>query len=165
MVALLAACAPRERESAPENQGWSGERRAIWAAIQPMAAQRGLDPLFVYALVKSESNLDPRAQNGEARGLMQLKPGAWRKVSRLPYETDVWVWRANLEVGMDSLASMRMALARKGVLSFPMLWASYHYGLDFTSEHGFDMSRIPRPSDPISYRLWSGDFHPLEPPK
>jgi len=31
--------------------------------------------------------------------------------------------------------------------------------------HGFDMSRIPRPSDPISYRLWSGDPHPISPPK
>jgi hypothetical protein len=68
-------------------------------------------------------------------------------------------------VGMDSLASIKVALTAKGVFSYRMLWASYHYGLDYVTDHGFDMSRIPRPSDPISYRLWSGDAHPLPPPR
>jgi hypothetical protein len=26
------------------------------------------------------------------------------------------------------------------------------------------MSRIPRPSDPVSYKLWAGNTHPLGPP-
>jgi soluble lytic murein transglycosylase-like protein len=129
-----------------------------------MAALRGIDPLFVYAVVASESNFDPLSRNGEARGLMQIKPDAWREASRLPYETNVWLWRTNLEVGMDRLASIRTVLAGKNVLSFPRLWASYHYSLDFAAERGFDMSRIPRPLDPLSYRLWSGDSHPLAPP-
>jgi soluble lytic murein transglycosylase-like protein len=119
----------------------------------------------VYALVKVESNFDPQAKHGEARGLMQLKPRAWKAVSGLPYGSAVWDWRSNLAVGMDELASIKRTLTQKGAFSYPMLWASYHYGIDFTAEHGFDMSRIPRPSDPISYKIWSGNAHPIGPPK
>jgi hypothetical protein len=130
-----------------------------------MASARGIDPLFVYAIVKLESNFDPHAKRGEARGLLQIKPRAWKAVSNLPYEAAVWEWRSNLTVGMDALAATKKALTEKGVFSYPMLWASYHYGLDYTAAHGFDMSRIPRPSDPISYKLWSGQVHPIGPPK
>ena len=140
-------------------------RREIWAAVQPMATARRIDPLFVYALVKLESNFDPHAKRGEARGLLQIKPRAWKAVSRLPYATGVWDWRTNLAVGMDGLAAMKRALTEKGVFSYPLLWASYHYGLDYTEAHGFDMSRIPRPADPISYKLWAGEIHPIGPPK
>ena len=114
--------------------------------------------------MKIESNFDPSAKQGEARGLMQIKPRAWRAVSQLPYETAVWDWRSNLTVGIDGLASIKKTLTEKGAFSYPMLWASYHYGLDYTAAHGFDMSRIPRPSDPISFKLWSGEVHPIAPP-
>jgi hypothetical protein len=161
----FAGCSPRAGNTPSEFPNTLAARREIWAAIQPMASVRGIDPLFVYAIVKLESNFDPHAKRGEARGLMQIKPRAWKAASDLPYETVVWDWRSNLAVGMDSLASIKRTLTQKGVFSYPMLWASYHYGLDFTTEHGFDMSRIPRPSDPISYKLWSGDSHPIGPPK
>jgi hypothetical protein len=95
---------------------------------------------------------------------MQIKPRAWRAVSDLPYGTSVWDWRSNLTVGMDALASIKKVLTEKGAFSYPMLWASYHYGIDYTTAHGFDMSRIPRPSDPVSYKLWAGNAHPLGPP-
>jgi hypothetical protein len=118
----------------------------------------------VYALVKAESNFDAHAKRGEARGLLQIKPRVWRSITRLPYETMVWSWRTNLAVGIEGLASMKEALGEKGAFSYPMLWASYHYGLEFTAGHGFDMSRIPRPSDPVSSKLWSGVVHPISPP-
>lgn len=140
-------------------------RRQVWAAIQPMAALRGLDPLFVYSLVGEESNFEPHARSGEARGLLQLKPGAWRAASDIPYGTAVWDWRTNLAVGMDRLASSKAALTAQGVFSYPLLWADYHYGRDYIAARGFDMSRISRPSDPIGRALWSGDIHPLTPPK
>ena len=66
---------------------------------------------------------------------------------------------------MDGLAATKKALAEKGAFSYPLLWASYHFGFDYVAAHGFDMSRIPRPSDPISYKLWAGDQHPISPPK
>jgi hypothetical protein len=164
-AAALAGCSPREGASASLEAGTPAARRQIWEAIQPLAAARGLDPLFVYALVRVESGFDPRAQHGENRGLLQIKPRAWKAVSNLPYETAVWDWRTNLEVGMDGLGATKRALGAKGVFSYPLLWASYHYGLDYVAAHGFDMDRIPRPSDPVSSRLWAGDPHPMSPPK
>jgi soluble lytic murein transglycosylase-like protein len=73
VLVILAGCAPqgdgafRPAGSALEN------RRHVWAWVQPMAKARGIAPLFVYALVGLESILDPRARNGDARGLLQLK--------------------------------------------------------------------------------------------
>jgi len=140
-------------------------RREIWAAIQPLAESRGLDPQFVYALVRVESRFDPHAKSGENRGLLQIKPKAWRAVTGIPYETGVWDWRTNLAVGMDGLVGMKETLTGKGVFSYPLLWASYHYGIDYVAACGFDMSRIPRPADAISQRIWSGEIHPVAPPK
>jgi hypothetical protein len=130
-----------------------------------MASARGIDPGFVYAIVKAESNFDPRAQRGEARGLMQIKPHAWKEASVVPYRTGVWDWRVNLEVGMDSLAFEKRVLSERGRFTYPLLWASFHYGLDYVEAHGLDMSRIPRPSDPVSYRLFSGEVRPVKAPQ
>jgi hypothetical protein len=66
---------------------------------------------------------------------------------------------------MDSLVVMKKTLEERGLFTYPLLWASYHYGVDYVVAHGCDMSRIPRPSDPVSYKLWSGDAHPINPPK
>ena len=115
--------------------------------------------------MKLESDFNPRAKRGENRGLLQIKPKGWRAVSSLPYETAVWDWRANLTVGLDALAQIKRDLDTKDMFSYPLLWASYHYGYDYVASRGFDMGRIPRPSDPIAYRLWSGEIHPLAPPK
>jgi hypothetical protein len=162
---MLAGCAPREGNVPADQPTSLDARRAIWAAIQPLAEARQIDPRFVYALVKVESNFDPHARRGEARGLLQIKPRAWRAVSGLPYETESWEWRSNLAVGIDGLARIKQALTAKGRFSYPLLWACYHFGYDFVAAHDFDMSRIPRPSDPVSNKLWSGDVHPVAPPR
>ena len=124
-----------------------------------------MDPGFVYALVKVESGFDPHAKRGEARGLLQLKPRDWKAVSSEPYSSGVWDWRMNLRVGIDSLAVMKRDLEGRGHFSYGLLWAAYHYGFDYVEGRGFDMSRIRRPSDPISFKLYSGDIRPLPPPK
>lgn len=129
-----------------------------------MAAARKIDPLFVYAVIQHESNFNPRAKHGESRGLMQIKPREWRAVSSIPYATAVWDWRANLAAGLDGMALIKRELTARGVFSYPLLWASYHFGTDYVAARGFDMSRIPRPSDSVAYRLWSGEIHPLPPP-
>ena len=161
---LLAGCAPRGGNVPADLPSSLAARREIWEAIKPLAEEQRIDPEFVYALVKIESNFDPRAQRGEARGLMQLKPKAWKAVSAIPYATGVWEWRTNLKVGIDGLGRIKRALAGHGAFSYPLLWASYHYGYEFVASRGFDMSRIPRPSDPVSYRIWSGEVHPIAPP-
>jgi hypothetical protein len=69
-----------------------------------------------------------------------------------------------MRVGMDGLVAIKRNLTAKGVFSYPLLWASFHYGLDYVAARGFDMSRIDRPSDPVSRRLWSGEIEPVRPP-
>jgi soluble lytic murein transglycosylase-like protein len=162
-VLLLPACAPRPGNAPADFPDSRSARHDIWTALQPMARAQGIDPGFVYAIVKLESNFDPRARNGDARGLMQIKPRVWRAHTSAPYEPSVWDWRANLRVGIEILASDRQTLEKRGVFSYPLLWAAYHYGLDYVEARGFDMSRIDHPSDPISRKLWSGDLHPVDP--
>jgi soluble lytic murein transglycosylase-like protein len=140
-------------------------RREIWNEIQPMAREEGIDPAFVFAIVKLESNFNPKAANGEARGLMQIKLRTWKLVSDAPYDPGAWDPRTNLRVGIESLASIKRRLEAKGVFSYPLMWAAFHYGFDYVEVRGFDMSRIPQPADPISRSLWSGDIHPVETPK
>jgi soluble lytic murein transglycosylase-like protein len=140
-------------------------RREIWDAIRPLADRYRMSPEFVYALVAAESNFDPAARNGEARGLLQLKPRAWRAVSAVPYDPAVGDWRTNLEVGIDYLAYSRSYLHRKNVFSYPLLLAAFHYGLDYVEERDFDIGRIPKPGSPTYRELWSGNLAPVAPPQ
>jgi soluble lytic murein transglycosylase-like protein len=162
---LLTACAPRPGDTPVSMPGSLEARREIWAALRPMALQRRIDPGFVYAIIRVESRFDPHASRGDARGLMQIKPRAWAAVSQTPYEPGVWDWRTNLRVGVDCLASIKQSLDARGVFSYPLLWAAYHHGLDYVEARGFDMSRIPRPSDPVARRLWLGEVHPVPAPR
>jgi hypothetical protein len=165
-VLALVACSPHKASSPPETQGDAhSARRQVWEEIQPIAREYGIDPGFVYAIVKLESDFNPRARNGDARGLMQIKPRTWKLVSDVAFDPGAWDPEANLRVGIASLDSIKRRLAAKGVFSYPLMWAAFHYGFDYVEERGFDMSRIPRPSDPISRRLWSGEVHPVETPK
>lgn len=148
----------REESSPPPT------RAEIWAAIQPLAERYRLDPAFVYALVAAESDFDPRARNGEARGLLQIKPAAWRAVSSAPYETEVWKWRSNLAVGVDYLAYSRSYLHRKTVFSYPLLLAAFHYGLDYVEDRRFAVGNIAVPPNPIYRELWKGNLSPVPPP-
>ena len=160
-VAVLASCSRTE----PAGALPPPTRAEIWAAIQPRAARYRMDPAFIYALVAAESNFDAKARNGSARGLMQLMPGAWRAVSSRPYEPTVWDWRANLEAGIDYLAYTRSYLQRKRVpFSYPVLLASFHYGLDAMEDRGFDAARVSVPDNAIYHELWRGNLTPVAPP-
>ncbi len=164
-VLVLAGCAPRPGDAPVEAPGTLRARQAIWAEIRVLAAERQMDPGFVYALVKIESDFDAHARSGDARGLLQLKPDIWRSVSGAPYAPAVWDWRMNLKVGIDYLAAMKGNIAAHGHFSYRLLWAAYHYGYDYVEARGFDIERIRRPSDPISFKLYSGDLRPVSPPK
>src|SRR2546430_460762 len=148
-LSLLGGCG-RRIEAPPT-------RAEIWAAIQPRAQRYRLEPEFIYALVAAESNFDPRARHGDARGLLQIKPAAWREVSRQPYEPAVWDWRVNLEVGVDYLAFSRSYLHQKTTYSDGLLLAAFHYGLEYVEERRFDLSRVPVPDNAIYRELWRGN--------
>lgn len=140
-------------------------REQVWQAIQPLAARYRMDPKFVYALVAAESNFDANAQNGDARGLLQLKEVAWRTVNTDPYELGVWEWRRNLESGVDYLAWCRSYLQQQQNFSYPLLLASFHYGIDYVRERNFDLRRVDPPDGAIYRELWRGNLSPVTPPK
>lgn len=135
--------------------------REVWEALQSLAVEHRLDPEFVYALVKVESNFDAVAQRGDARGLLQLKPRVWKSAASEPYAFGVFDWRVNLKVGVQVLAQDKARLEARGVFSYPLLWAVYVYGWDYVASRDFRMDRIPRPTNPLALRLYQGDPQPL----
>ena len=138
---------------------------AVWAALRPLALHHHLAPTFIYALIAAESNFDPRARNGEARGLMQIKPAAWRVVRREPYEPAVWAWRQNLAAGVDYLTWCRSELPPSRRSSYPLLFAAYLYGPDFVAARDFNLSPMLPPDNALGRELWRGNLTPLPPPK
>ena len=165
LVALFVACS-RDAAPRPDVSALSSAptRLEIWTAIQPQAERYRMDPSFIFALVAAESNFDPRAKNGSARGLLQIKPLAWRTVAKKPYDPHVWDWRVNLETGIDYLAYTRAYLHAKKVFSYPLLLAGFHYGLDYVEERDFELGRIPIPDNKIYRELWKGNLTPVAPP-
>lgn len=166
LLVFLAAGCPRRATPEVEVAPSPPTRLEIWTALQPLAMRYRMEPAFIYALVAAESNFDPRARNGDARGLLQIKPRAWRTVSSAPYEPTVWDWRANLAAGIDYLAHSRNHLHRqKGVtFSYPLLLAAFHYGLDYMEERQFDVRRVAVPDNAIYRELWRGNLTPVAVP-
>ncbi|HVT73776.1 MAG TPA: lytic transglycosylase domain-containing protein [Lacunisphaera sp.] len=150
---------------APTAGGDHATPEKVWAAIQPMAARYRMDPAFIYAIVAAESGFDGQARHGDARGLMQLKPRAWREVSGEPYEPAVWDWRKNLAAGVDYLAWCRSHLHQRKKFSYPLLLGAFHYGMDFVEARAFEPGRIPVPESPIYRKLWEGQLAPVPPPE
>ena len=138
----------------------------IWAAIQQQAQRYRIDPELIYALVAAESAFDPSAHNGEARGLLQLKPAAWAAVSTEPYEPTVWAWRSNLEAGIDYLAFTRSALQRRSDVefSYPLLLAAFNHGFEYVEARGFEVGRLECPDNAVYRELWAGRLSPVRPP-
>ncbi len=74
-IRLARAAAPDEVTAALYPLGY-------WELVLPAARSRGLDPLFVTALIRQESLFDPEAVSpANAHGLMQLLPSTARRVA------------------------------------------------------------------------------------
>jgi soluble lytic murein transglycosylase-like protein len=161
LILLLGLAGGCGRQAAPVD---TPTRVEIWAAIQPLAERYRIEPTFIYALAAAESNFDPKARNGEARGLLQIKPAAWAMVAAAPYEPTVWDWRANLETGIEYLAYARSNLHRQKKFSYPRLLAAFHYGPEYLEARDFDLERIEVPANEIYRQLWRGNLSPVPPP-
>ncbi|HKB89481.1 MAG TPA: transglycosylase SLT domain-containing protein [Opitutaceae bacterium] len=158
-MATFAACS-RPKQTATERI----PRSEVWLALQTPTEHYRMDPAFAYALIAAESNFDARALNERASGLFQIKPEAWKTVSTLSYDENVFDWRTNLQVGVDYLAWCRHTLHQKNVFSYPLLLASFHYGLDYVEARGFKMSNIPIPDNEIYRQLFAGNLTPVPSP-
>ncbi|MEO7103029.1 MAG: lytic transglycosylase domain-containing protein [Gemmatimonadaceae bacterium] len=98
-----------------------GSTTAIWRLIFPVAARdtivsesnkAGLDPAFVAALIRQESNFNPAARSpAGARGLMQVMPAVGKSIAP---SAGITSWNANLlydpginiELGIRHLAPL-----------------------------------------------------------
>ena len=131
----------------------------------PHAVRYRFAPELIDALVAAESNFEAGARHGEARGLFQLKPEAWRTVSADPYEPGVWDWRTNLRVGVEYLAWCRHTLHRHDKFSYPALLACFHHGLEHMRQRDFAPGRVAVPDNRIYRELWAGNLQPVPPPR
>jgi soluble lytic murein transglycosylase-like protein len=79
------------------------QARPFAQLISNVAARHGVEPALVHAVIKAESNYEPRARSGDgARGLMQVMPATGREFGiRNLYDP-----HANLEAGVQYLKSL-----------------------------------------------------------
>ncbi len=158
-VAMLAIVLSQSLSHAPEKVS----PEEVWAYIQELAPQEGMDPEFVYALVWAESSLNARARSSSARGMMQLTRTAWREVTDESYH-QAWDWRTNIRVGILYLDFCRDFLLRKGEFSYPLLAACFRYGPYYVQDKDFTIGQMQQPENEIYKRIFSGNVHPVELP-
>ncbi|MEM8549482.1 MAG: transglycosylase SLT domain-containing protein [Verrucomicrobiota bacterium] len=147
---------PLARERAtPEN---------VWDYIEDSASMHGLDPHFVYALAMAESSLNPTADSGYARGMMQLSRVAWEEVTHTSYRY-AWNWHTSVDVAIDYLLYCKKFLQDHDQFSYPMLALCYRFGPYMVQEKGFQLSALkPQIENKIYQQLISGVNDPVPVP-
>ncbi len=142
------------------------DKEDIWEYVEKKAGQRDIDPHFVYAIIFAESSFDPLAEasNGYARGLMQLSEVAWETVDNSSW-SDAYDWEDNIDAGTAYLAHLKKQLQADGHFSYPLLAASYRYGIGKVQEANYDISGVPSPENHTYQQLFAGDTDPVAPPQ
>lgn len=85
---------------------------AFWQMVQQYAAQRGIDPYLVLALIRQESLFDTRARSSAAAlGLMQLLPSTAKRVAKeigmdVPSPENLYEPEVNLALGTQYLKDL-----------------------------------------------------------
>ncbi len=79
-------------------------------SVNAAARETGLDPAWIYALIRAESAWIPDAgSRADARGLMQLRPGTARRVAHrhhIRFDGNLFEPRMNIVLGTHYLARM-----------------------------------------------------------
>lgn len=138
----------------------SKDKVVIWQDIEQASRKAGLDPHFVYAICMAESSLDPNANSGYARGLMQLSKVAWKEVSNRPYG-QAYNPKANVEVGVAYFVHLKQFLEQHNAFSYANLAASYRYGPYALKNVNFNASRLKPPTNHIYKELFAGNTSPV----
>lgn len=101
--------------------------------VTKYAAENGLDPYFVYAVISAESSFDPDAvSRADARGLMQVTPNTAAFIGKkkgLPYD-DLFDPETNVRLGCAYFAY----LSERFGGALPLMIAAYNGGEGNVSE-------------------------------
>jgi soluble lytic murein transglycosylase-like protein len=97
------------------------EQQRYQNIIEKVAAEQGVDPKLVHAVIEVESNYQERARSPKgAKGLMQLMPATARQYSvSNPYDPT-----ANIEAGIKHLKSLLVRFTQ----NLPLALAAYNAG-------------------------------------
>lgn len=117
----------RTRHGAPAAAArWTGVPYADTVAAA--AAQNGIDPELIHAVIAAESNFDPRAISPKgAQGLMQLMPATAEELG----VTDVWDPADNIRGGTAYLAKLMSKFD-----DLPLALAAYNAGEGAVQRYG-----------------------------
>jgi len=154
LLVLMTDCSPKPKYI---------DEGKVWQAVQEEAEKQALDPFFVYAIIAAESSFNARARNGDAFGLMQVRPDAWKTVSDKPHRR-AFRWRENIEAGTAYLGHLKESLEKQKQFSYPILAASYRHGPNRVRKVDFDLSKLPAPKNKIYQKLQRGERSPVSPP-
>jgi soluble lytic murein transglycosylase-like protein len=138
-------------------------REEVWRVVEREAVRHDLEPRFVFAIVAAESSFNAHARNGDARGLMQLRPPAWQTVTEVPFRR-AWRWETNVVAGTAYLGHLRLFLEERGQFSYPHLAAAYRHGPYRLQGVGFRLDELPEPRNRIYQELHRGRIDPVVPP-
>ncbi len=138
-------------------------REEVWTYVERRAGEHGLDPGFVFAIIKAESTFNANASNQGARGMMQLRRPAWDMVTERPFR-HAWRWRVNIDQGIAYLAFLRDFLEQRDAFSYPRLAAAYRYGHHALEREDFDVSRLPAPRNEVYREIFRGHTAPVARP-
>lgn len=134
--------------------------REVWEVVRRVAAARGLEPSFVFAIIEAESSLNPDATTSSSRGLMQVSRGVWGLMTHKPFE-DAYAWQTNIEVGTEYLDYCKRFLEDRRVFSYPRLAACYHMGPGALEGCHWDVRCLPHPENDIYRALYAGNERPV----
>ncbi len=138
-------------------------RDRVWTYVERRAPEYGLDPRFVFAIIKAESTFNANAHSQGARGMMQLRRPAWETVTDRPFR-HAWRWKVNVDQGMAYLSFIRTFLEERDAFSYPRLAAGYRYGPYGLEREEFDLSRMPTPRNEVYQAIFAGDPAPVKIP-
>jgi soluble lytic murein transglycosylase-like protein len=105
--------APLAPESATITAKWIPETVARWhEPIEEMAKKYDIDPNLLAIIMTMESGGDPKADSGQAQGLMQIAPATGGDIAKKYLKTpvnsyDLWDPKTNIEFGAAYLAHLR----------------------------------------------------------
>ncbi|HOP74836.1 MAG TPA: lytic transglycosylase domain-containing protein [Bacillota bacterium] len=124
----------------------TGDVQPIIREINRYALKEKLDPMLVFAIIKAESNFNPRAvSKAGARGLMQIMPSVWQEYSK----SQCTGTHSNLKVCSEDCIYEIAPNIEVGVKYFRKLLDRYDGRIDLALEaYNAGLSNVQSDSEP-----------------